>query len=81
MRDGRALTLGGFQAINRDRLKALSGEQLAAFAAADELELIYIHLQSLKQLSVTAERIGAGTDPGGSPPSAADSIAPEIEVA
>lgn len=58
LRDGRALTLGGFQAVNRDRLKALSGDKLAALMAQDELELLYIHLQSLKHLQATAERMG-----------------------
>jgi hypothetical protein len=79
MRDGRALTLGGFQAVNRERLRALSGAQLAALNAADELELIYIHLQSLKQLNVTAERIGAGAE-GGSVPSGGDTTAPAVET-
>lgn len=59
LRDGRVLTLSGFLTVNRDRLKALSGEQLAQLAAADELELIYLHLQSMRHLSATAERMGA----------------------
>jgi hypothetical protein len=80
MRDGRALTLGGFQAVNRERLRALSGAQLAALNAAEELELIYIHLQSLKQLSATAERIGAGAE-GGSVPKTSDATAPAVETA
>ena len=80
MRDGRALTLGGFQAVNRERLRALSGAQLAALNAADELELIYIHLQSLKQLSVTAERIGAGAE-APSTPAGGEATAPEVETA
>jgi hypothetical protein len=80
MRDGRALTLGGFQAVNRERLRALSGAQLAALNAADELELIYIHLQSLKQLSVTAERIGAGSQEQ-TAPAGSEATAPEVETA
>lgn len=62
LRNGSVLTLGGFQAINRDRLKALTGEQLALLSAQDELELLYLHLQSLRHLSTTAERIGAGAE-------------------
>ena len=80
MRTGQALTLGGFQAVNRERLKALSGAQLAALNAADELELIYTHLQSLKQLSATAERIGADAD-GRSVPTGTDTTAPAVETA
>lgn len=46
--DGPALSLGGFMAVNRDRLKALPAETLADMAKSDELELIYLHLQSLR---------------------------------
>jgi hypothetical protein len=80
MRDGRALTLGGFQAVNRERLRGLTGAQLADLNAAEELELIYVHLQSLKQLSATAERIGAGAE-GGSVPTTSDATAPAVETA
>lgn len=60
LRDGKMLMLSGFQAVSRERLKALSGDQLAELAQADELELIYLHLQSMRHLSATAERMGAG---------------------
>ena len=80
MRNGQVLTLGWFQAINRERLRALSGAQLAELNAADELELIYTHLQSLKQLSATAERIGADAD-GRSVPTGNDTTAPAVETA
>ncbi len=35
-------------AVNRDKLKALPGETLAELAKTDELELIYLHLHSLR---------------------------------
>ncbi|MBK8083039.1 MAG: SapC family protein [Devosia sp.] len=57
LRSGQVLTLSGFEAVSRDKLKALSGDQLAALSAADDLELIYLHLQSLRNLQATAERI------------------------
>jgi hypothetical protein len=60
LRDGKILTLSGFLTVNRDRLKALPGNQLAELARADDLELIYLHLQSMRHLSATAERMGAG---------------------
>jgi hypothetical protein len=44
-------SLTGFQAVNRDRLKALAGDKLAELAKTDELELIYLHLQSLRNFS------------------------------
>ena len=46
--NGRRLSLGGFLAINRDKLKALPGEKLAELIKTDELELIYLHIQSMR---------------------------------
>ena len=53
---GELTSLGGFMAVNRERLKALSGEQLAELAQTDELELVYLHLQSMRNLSEIAQR-------------------------
>ncbi len=47
---GEGLTLRGFMGINRDTLKTLSGEQLVQLMATGELELIYLHLQSIRNL-------------------------------
>lgn len=80
LKSGASMTLGGFLAVSRDKLKALSGEQLAALAAADELELIYTHLQSLSHLTATAERIGAGAE-GRSLANRSDATAPESKTA
>ena len=76
LRNGSSLTLGGFQAVSRERLKALTGDQLAALSVQDELELIFTHLQSLGHLTATAERMGAGTAATGLGGSA-ESTAPE----
>ena len=38
--------LGGFQAVSREKLKALPGDTLAELAATNELELIYLRLQN-----------------------------------
>lgn len=51
------VSLGGFQAVDRARLKALSGEQLVDLAATDELELLYLHLQSMRNLERLTERM------------------------
>jgi len=53
---GEAGALGGFMAINREKLKALSGDRLAELAKNDALELIYIHLQSMRNFSVMLEK-------------------------
>lgn len=47
---GEGLTLRGFMGINRDKLKELSGEQLVQLVATGEMELIYLHLQSIRNL-------------------------------
>ena len=54
---GEKIALTGFMAVNRDRLKKLSGEKLAELVQANELELIYIHLQSIRNISFMADRL------------------------
>lgn len=58
---GEKLSLSGFMAVNRDRLKKLSGDTLAQLAATDELELIYLHLQSMRNFNLMRERLAAGS--------------------
>src|SRR5262245_38057276 len=48
IRGGERLSLAGFMAVNRTKLKALSGDKLAELAKTDELELLYLHLQSMR---------------------------------
>ncbi len=67
---GAEKTITGFLAVKRDRLKDLSGEQLSELAVVDELELIYLHLQSMQNVKELAGRIKQ--DPGGSQASDAD---------
>ena len=60
---GTTAPTGSFNVVGRDRLKALSGEALARLVQSDELELIYLHLQSLRNLatlSQLAQTAGAG---------------------
>lgn len=54
---GEKMSLTGFQAVDRKRLKALSGETLAQLAATDELELIYLHLQSMRNFAELKDRL------------------------
>lgn len=55
--DGEKLTLTGFMAVNREKLKALSDEQLAELHKSDALELIYIHLQSMRNFNRMLEMV------------------------
>jgi hypothetical protein len=56
---GERRNLTGFMAVNRTKLKALEDETLAQMAKSDELELIYLHLQSMQNFSGMLKRIGA----------------------
>ena len=51
------VAIAGFMVVNRDRLKSLSAEKLSELAKIDELELIYLHLQSMQNISSLAARI------------------------
>lgn len=63
----RHLSLGGFSVINRDKLKALAGDKMGELARSDELELAYLHLQSLRNFEALRARLPA-------PPDAADDV-------
>jgi hypothetical protein len=58
MQSGPAISLGGFMGVSRARLKALPGEALAELAKTDELELIYMHLHSLRNFDRLRDRLG-----------------------
>jgi len=57
---GRKMTLTGFMAVNRDKLKNLPGEKLAELAKTDGLELAFLSLQSLRNFTPMANRIPQG---------------------
>jgi hypothetical protein len=54
---GGRIALGGFQAVNRQKLKALPAEELARLAQTDELELLYLHLHSMRNFSSLRDRL------------------------
>ncbi|WP_286238535.1 SapC family protein [Neptuniibacter halophilus] len=49
---GKQMSLTGFLGINRGKLNTLPGDTLSELAKSGELEMIYIHLQSMKNFSV-----------------------------
>jgi hypothetical protein len=57
MGNGERMALTGFQAVDRKRLKALAPEQLAELAGTDELELVYLHLQSMRNFTAVKEKL------------------------
>jgi hypothetical protein len=50
------LRLAGFSAVNREKLKRLTDEQVAGLFRTDELELIYLHLQSMRNFNSLVKR-------------------------
>lgn len=61
MKSGQNVALTGFMGVNRDKLKALSGEALADLAKTNELEWVYLHLHSLKNFEGLKDRLGAAS--------------------
>ena len=57
MGSGERLSLGGFWAVNRAKVKALPGDKLAELAKTDELELLYLHVQSMRNFDVLRDRL------------------------
>jgi hypothetical protein len=51
------LSLRGFWAVNRAKLKALSADKLAELAKTDELELLYLHLHSMRNFNGLKDRL------------------------
>ncbi|MES2015486.1 MAG: SapC family protein [Pseudomonadota bacterium] len=56
---GEKQLLAGFHAIDHNRLKSLSAETLHKLVASDELELIYMHLVSLRNFDGIKKRLAA----------------------
>jgi len=54
---GQQLSLSGFMAVSREKLKALPGDKFAELAATDELELLYLHLQSMRNFNGLRDRL------------------------
>ena len=72
---GATMSLTGFMAVNRAKLRDLSGEQLSALVKTDELELLYLHLYSMRNFAEVKDRLI-----GALPAEAHDPVT-EVEVA
>jgi len=57
--DGTRRNLTGFMAVNRAKLKELDDATLAAMVKSDQLELLYLHLHSLRNFDALVRQIGA----------------------
>lgn len=63
--DGPPLVLGGFMIVNRERLKAIPEDSMKAMFRNDELELCFMHLQSLRNIDKLSHRLRAEEDEAG----------------
>jgi hypothetical protein len=72
---GAKLSLTGFMAVDRDRLRALDGAALSALARTDELELIYLHLHSMRNFNDVKERLIGALAANEAAPTAAEPAA------
>ena len=59
--DGEKRSLRGFMTINREKLVALPAEKIQELAKTGELDLIYAHLLSMKNMSLMLERAQEAT--------------------
>lgn len=57
LKSGEQLSLTGFQAVSREKLNALDDDKLAELARSGALELIYVHLYSMKNFNEMMERL------------------------
>ena len=77
---GEKLTLGGFMVVSRAKLRALDGEALAALARTDELELLYLHLYSMRNFSDVKDRLIGAIAPDVTEPAPFDAEAATAEA-
>jgi hypothetical protein len=54
---GEKMSLTGMRVVNRKKLKELAPEALADLARTDELELLYLHLQSMRNFNRVKDRL------------------------
>jgi hypothetical protein len=54
---GEKMSLSGFMVVDRKKLNALPGEKLSELAKTDELELLYLHLQSMRNFAAVKDRL------------------------
>lgn len=54
---GEKMSLSGFMVVDRKKLNALPGDVLAEMAKTDQLELLYLHLQSMRNFTSVKDRL------------------------
>jgi hypothetical protein len=64
---GETLTLAGFMTVPRKKLRDLSRDALASLAKTDELELLYLHLYSMRNFRDVKDRLIGSMSDGNEP--------------
>jgi hypothetical protein len=54
---GEKISLGGFMVVNRKKLREVPDDKLLAMAKSDELELLHLHLYSLRNFAEMKDRL------------------------
>ncbi len=55
--DGEKMSIGGFSVVSRAKLKALSDDKMAELIRSDEMELVYLHLQSMRNFNAVKDKL------------------------
>jgi len=63
LQSGEKMSLRGFMAVDRARLKTLASDKLIDLLKTDQLELIYLHLQSMRNFTQMRERVAGRAEP------------------
>lgn len=59
---GEKVSLGGFLVVSREKLRALEADKLQQMVRNDALELVYLHLSSLRNFNTLKDRFVASLD-------------------
>jgi hypothetical protein len=51
------MSLSGFMVVDRKKLNSLPGDVLSEMAKTDQLELLYLHLQSMRNFTSVKDRL------------------------
>ena len=73
--DGEKMSLTGFSVVNRAKLKALADDKLGEMARNDELELLYLHLQSMRNFTRLKDRLVQSHPKAATQPAVAEAAA------
>lgn len=57
LKSGEKMSLAGFQVVSRERLKNITAEQAKDMLQSGELELVFLHLHSLRNFGTMADRL------------------------